>query len=121
MILVLIDRNQTLCLRHEQQNLAAGFHHHVEVVADGKILNGLRQSRVTARVGVIDGGGNTIDLCSLHVLVIVVQKKNLQKPNEQQNSDADADEIHPQAEFDAVTVEFNFRTQICSQLLSALR
>ena len=40
----------------------------------------------------------------------------LQEPDEQQKTDADADEVDPQAKFDTVSVEFNFRTQICSPL-----
>ena len=55
-----------------------------------------------------------IDFHGFHMLIIVIQKEDLQHPDQKYDADTDCQKADPEPEFDAVGIEFNLRTQICT-------
>ncbi len=104
---------QTVGFGHKKQHLTvAGFHHNIVVVIDGQRLNVFGKLAVLLFIRMTNRGRNTVDLDYFHMLVIIIQKENLQKPYQKHDSKTECGKVHPQTELDAFGIEFNLRTQI---------
>lgn len=69
---------------------------------------------VVVLVGADQLVGQLGGFCRLHFLIIVVEKIDLQEPDQGDQKQGEADEIDPQLEPDAVEVESSLQIQICS-------
>ena len=106
-----IDRHAALRFRREKEISGLRFHDHVEVVIDRKLLNAGGQVRISLLIGAGNHGCHPADLLGLHGLIGIIEKINLQKPDQKKGNHTESEKVHPQAKADALKIESNLRTQ----------
>ena len=113
---VLVERAVAAVVRGDENRTVSRFYAHIYIpISGGNCLQcsgQFQQTAVAILESVYDLIGQLGRFCRLHLFVIVVQKEDLQEPDQPDQEQGEADKIYPQFKSDAFKIKFTLQIQI---------